>query len=211
MFSLLVCVKYISLFGVLVFLNLFGDYLLTLSPVNDKILAFRAVGDNATHGAIAAISWFMVSVLKHAPLFDKTSLTNCSLCLIFACIIDVDHFIAARSFNLKDAVRLNARPPLHCTSVILALILLMFIVAVFFVNLKVITISCLLFVAVITHHLRDALRRGLWIYPFTDELPITYSLYLCLLFVIPLFVFTVHEYFSKTSYELTNRIDNYIV
>ena len=40
------------------------------------------------------------------------------------------------------------------------------------------TVSCLVFVAIFSHQLRDANRRGLWFSPVGSTLPIPYSLYI---------------------------------
>ena len=55
--------------------------------------------DNMAHGVIAFVSWCVVSeVLTRKDLVDGV------LSAFIACALDVDHFIAARSFNLQVSV-----------------------------------------------------------------------------------------------------------
>ena len=59
----------------------------------------RALVDNMAHGVIAFVSWCVVSeVLTRKDLADGV------LSAFIACALDVDHFIAARSFNLQVSV-----------------------------------------------------------------------------------------------------------
>lgn len=60
----------------------------------------RALVDNMAHGVIAFVSWCVVSeVLTRKDLADGV------LSAFIACALDVDHFIAARSFNLQVSVK----------------------------------------------------------------------------------------------------------
>ena len=81
-------------------------------------------------------------------------------------------------FVLQAAVSLPQRPPLHCSSLIpvlcLSLRLLMWLG-----RLKDAWCSLpwMLFVSMATHHVRDAVRRGLWVCPFGNTAPLPYWLY----------------------------------
>ena len=55
-----------------------------------------AVADNAAHGIIAFFSWCIV-----CEIHTRKHLIDGILCGIIACAIDLDHFIAAKSFKLK--------------------------------------------------------------------------------------------------------------
>lgn len=55
-----------------------------------------AVADNAAHGAIAFFSWCIVCEIQ-----TRKDLIDGILCGFIACGIDVDHFIAAKSFKLQ--------------------------------------------------------------------------------------------------------------
>jgi len=79
---------------------------------------------------------------------------------------------------LQDARQLSSRPPLHCTSIILAVFGLMLLLAHVFQWPSFHHFTWILVAAVVSHHLRDATRRGLWLYPFGSSPPIPYAGYL---------------------------------
>ncbi|CAD7002297.1 transmembrane protein 267 [Ceratitis capitata] len=125
----------------------------------------KALADNATHALIGAFTGIAFAVQFH----DRTS-NLLGWFLIFTCfavssLIDVDHFIEARSWYLEDATNLQRRPFLHCSSVIF--LLLTFYLCTASLNyFKTSLILGELLCAFITHHTRDAVRRGYWFCPF---------------------------------------------
>jgi len=56
--------------------------------------------DNMAHGVIAFVSWCVVS-----KVLTRKDLTDGVLSAFIACALDVDHFIATRSFNLQVSVK----------------------------------------------------------------------------------------------------------
>lgn len=56
----------------------------------------RAAVDNTAHGIIALVSWCIISGIQ-----TQKDIIDAIVCGIIACVIDVDHFIAARSFKLQ--------------------------------------------------------------------------------------------------------------
>lgn len=56
----------------------------------------RALVDNGAHGMIAFVSWCIVTEMR-----TRKDLMDAILCALIACAIDVDHFIAAKSFRLQ--------------------------------------------------------------------------------------------------------------
>ena len=56
----------------------------------------KAALDNTAHGIIALVSWCIISEIQ-----TRKDLIDAIVCGIIACGIDVDHFIAARSFKLQ--------------------------------------------------------------------------------------------------------------
>ena len=56
----------------------------------------KAVVDNTAHGIIALVSWCIISEIQ-----ARKDLIDAIMCGIIACGLDVDHFIAARSFKLQ--------------------------------------------------------------------------------------------------------------
>ena len=88
----------------------------------------------------------------------------------------------AGSLKLEDAVSLDQRPFLHNSTLPLCLyVIAMLINCTVMANQVMIkTYSTLAFVAVFTHHLRDASRRGLWFSPWIQSLPVSYPMYIFL-------------------------------
>ena len=165
--------------------------------VNDASTSpfLRAAVDNGAHGLIAGCSWNVV-ILPEKLVHFLPSL----LCCLLACLIDVDHFLVAASWRLNDATNLHRRPPFHAS---LPLISLSAFVSVLRLYLHGETaavrgwpgwsVFCgpMALVAVTSHHARDALRRGIWLWPFhttrhTPPLPAPLVYALTLTF--PLFV-----------------------
>uniref|UniRef100_A0A3P8S0D5 Transmembrane protein 267 n=1 Tax=Amphiprion percula TaxID=161767 RepID=A0A3P8S0D5_AMPPE len=135
-----------------------ADHALQLSVIQHN-LWLRAALDNATHGLVGLWSWAVVIGLR-----KKSDLYEVLLAGLLASIIDLDHFYMAGSLSLKAAVSLPQRPPLHCSSLI-----------------PVIYAWCslpwMLFISMATHHVRDAVRHGLWVCPFGNTAPLPYWLY----------------------------------
>ncbi|XP_062134470.1 transmembrane protein 267 [Drosophila sulfurigaster albostrigata] len=133
----------------------------------------KALADNATHAAIGALTGIAFAM----QFYERTSQLM-GWILIFSCFvvssfIDLDHFVEARSLYLEDATNLSRRPFLHCSSIILAMLLLYICTACLNYFRSSLLLGALL-CAFITHHTRDAVRRGYWLWPFyehTDRLP----------------------------------------
>ena len=64
--------------------------------VQDQSYYHRALADNSAHGAIAFVSWCVVSRIR-----TRKDVMDAILCGLIACSIDVDHFIAAKSLRLQ--------------------------------------------------------------------------------------------------------------
>ena len=93
--------------GIVLFL-LIADILIERRPFAPRI--FWALFDVLVNGILALLVVF--------PLFDAQAQgrrTFSLFCFIFftAMLLDLDHFIAARSLNLCDALTLKSRPPTH--------------------------------------------------------------------------------------------------
>lgn len=58
--------------------------------------------------------------------------------------------------------------------------------------------------AFLSHHIRDASRRGFWIYPFGHTHPIPYYLYILLTFIVPSFLSILLKinYVEKEMYDM---------
>ncbi len=96
--------KYLTLSLILVIISLIGDQLLQIkrSLVNSYLIA---ICDNLIHAFIANISWILIIVSKGAPILESMVLLQSLISAIIASAIDLDHVIAAHSFDLKVSKR----------------------------------------------------------------------------------------------------------
>ncbi|KAK7864011.1 hypothetical protein R5R35_000117 [Gryllus longicercus] len=163
---------------------LMGDRSVSHSNSNFR----RAVADSCTHCFIGILSWLIVSLHNKSELghFYET----CA-CGFLSSLIDIDHFIAARSVKLTDALNLTSRPFLHCSSVVFLLCVIFISVSSVFNLKEITTFGWILFAAFVSHHIRDATRRGLWIWPFGSTAPIPYNIYIILTMLFPFVLITV--------------------
>lgn len=165
---------YILLAGVCVC----ADYLL-LEPEIANNIDRRALTDNVAHGVIAIISWLIVVGVQ-----TRKDIIEGIVCGVMALAIDIDHFIAAGSLSLKGALSLRNRPFLHTTTIVpvVAPILQVWIAQ----NIPPLKLLPFMFtVAILSHHLRDGQRRGLWFWPLGSSPPLPYWLYITCELLLP--------------------------
>ncbi|KAL8574495.1 hypothetical protein ACOMHN_060165 [Nucella lapillus] len=157
----------------LVLVCLLGDQLCSLAS-HSQTLVWRALADTLIHGAVGVVSWAVVVM----PGLSVDRWGQCMMCGMMASLIDLDHFWQAGSFELKSAISLQRRPPFHSTSLVLLLSALLWVVSLVFrlAALRKVTLMCL--VAWLSHHLRDASRRGLWFPPLGSTPPLPYAVYI---------------------------------
>lgn len=145
--------------------------------------------DELCHGISALLLWnaVIVDALEVREVFTRPVVllkgwmshrNELLLAAGCACLIDVDHFLAANSMSMHDATHLHARPFGHAVLFIL----------VFAGLTHMITGSrryaCLTASSLLCHQLRDAERRGLWLWPAnwsTPSLPLGVVLFIYLL------------------------------
>ena len=101
-------------------------------------------------------------------------------CAVLACLLDLDHFVAAAWWNsgrstLSAAMHLPSRPFGHAVAFVAASVALSAVAAPRSPTWLIIA------VAWGTHLMRDALRRGLWLWPFASTPPVPMPLYLAAL------------------------------
>lgn len=152
---------------------LIGDKCATL--LSWASLWVRAAVDNGVHGAVSVLAWAVVD----PPGGQMHRWLSCALCGALASSIDVDHFLVARSLQIQDAVSLKSRPPFHSTTLVLLLTATLLSVSTMFpalVPLRKLALMCL--TAWLSHHLRDATRRGLWFPPIGSTPPVPYLAYI---------------------------------
>lgn len=166
----------------LVFVAILGDHLLKILTEN----VHKAIIDNSTHGLIGFISWLIVIIATKRKMSLSKRLLEAGLCGFVASIIDVDHFLYARSYRLEAAVHLGTnRPPLHSSSVPIMILFLLVTLSWKFELPNVGRFGWLIWVAVFSHHIRDGNRHGIWIWPVGSTPAIPYSLYLAFTVGVP--------------------------
>ncbi|XP_037080971.1 transmembrane protein 267-like, partial [Pollicipes pollicipes] len=125
----------------------------------------RAVLDSATHGVVALLSWAAVS-------WPAVSWRLAAAAGIVGAGIDLDHVLMAGSLDIHDVVNLPTRPPLHATTPWLMLAAPLAAGA----RTSWRTAAALLLTAALSHHVRDAERRGLWLWPLGSTPPLPTAL-----------------------------------
>lgn len=138
----------------------------------------NALADTSTHASVSALQWLLLT--RHAPaLREHAGPLFLAAAACMGSAIDVDHFLAARSLSLQDAVSLPTRPLLHATAALLALVAAVFVL---FRRTRALQpwvwLPLMAATAILSHHLRDAHRRGLWLWPLPLSLPVPYPAYL---------------------------------
>ncbi|XP_011687275.1 PREDICTED: transmembrane protein C5orf28 isoform X1 [Wasmannia auropunctata] len=135
----------------------------------------RAAFDNATHATVGGLTWTLIVVLSRQSI--ARNLGSIFSCFLLASFIDLDHFVAARSWHIHDATHLQKRPFLHCTTVPILLWILFISLSSSFHSPLLEHTSWVILAAFLSHHIRDGTRRGLWFCPFGSTRPIPYYLY----------------------------------
>ena len=77
-------------------------------------------------------------------------------------------FTTQYTFLFQDALHLHSRPFLHNTTLILALTAVIFLLVYSVSHFKatiLYNLPAMFFIACVSHHFRDACRRGLWLAP----------------------------------------------
>lgn len=134
----------------------------------------KCISDNGTHFMIAVISWIFIEETN----LSSIPLGSLLLCGMMASIIDLDHFIAARSFSIHEATSLPFRPILHWTTLPMTFFIFLVILAFALHSINLYKLAWMILTALGTHHLRDGYRRGIWMYPLPSIPPFPYSIYL---------------------------------
>eukprot|EP00116_Pleurobrachia_bachei_P004790 sb/3465052/ len=165
----------------------YGDKLVAINSQTGNLLV-GAVTDNLVHGTIAVVSWILGRYNHHLTK-EKSGLRGdltrgyrsglathtliileSIICGVIACLIDLDHFVAAWSFDIEDALAAPVRGMLHNSAIVILLAVYHYYTP--YLSLVILT------VAFSTHQLREAVRRGLMFLPIGHTPPISYLLYL---------------------------------
>ncbi|CAH8856504.1 unnamed protein product [Trichobilharzia szidati] len=138
--------------------------------------------ETITHGLTGCLFWLCCLKAIHNRLLEVTVncqriimiAESCFLAGVIAVLPDIDHFIAARSTSIELARQLPGRPFLHWAGIHLIIYTILIIVSFFlpYVNClpgqKYFAIFWLAFISYLSHIVRDANRRGLWLWPPPD-------------------------------------------
>ena len=111
------------------FVSIVSDNLSALENLQSNSL-YRVLIDGCCHQILGIFAYFSYSTLicmkyeNHrlkitgAHVNIPSYLVNILLSQFFSCILDLDHFIAAKSFTLHDATHLSSRPFGHAIAFI---------------------------------------------------------------------------------------------
>jgi len=187
-------------YGILAIVCLGCDKVLSTVSSMKQLAAYstvmKCVIDSSAHGLIALYSWLLIVDMEVTPWIAVNSI----FCFFISCCVDVDHFIAAGSWKLKDALRLKSRPPFHSTSILLPHVILVISELISKQSTgerkRKMEWIILSFTAVMTHHLRDAYRRGLWFWPFGSTPPLTTPVYIISTLSVPFVVSHIRRHFD---------------
>lgn len=74
----------------------------------------RALMDSASHFTVAFLSWFIATYAASHTIPNRSfSIKELFIVGLMASLIDIDHFVAAKSTSLLKAISLPKRPFLH--------------------------------------------------------------------------------------------------
>ncbi|XP_031334175.1 transmembrane protein 267 isoform X2 [Photinus pyralis] len=189
----------------MIYKSVIGDYLVE----HLRLHLHKALFDNITHALIGGISWLIVC-MTFRNRYTLQTLIEIALCTVIASGIDLDHFYAARSFSLKDATSLKNRPALHCSSVPLIVVFILFLISYTLRERWLLRVALIIFTAFSSHHTRDATRRGYWFYPFGSTPSIPYVVYILLTILIPYLVCLIINFTDKQKNIISQSIVNII-
>jgi hypothetical protein len=167
-----------------------GDYLIfdtnkLIETLNVNIglsqRLIRALLDNSSHSFIGVCSWFLITY----PNLDLQELICSGL---IASLIDLDHFISAKSFSLLDVISLSNRPFLHNSFTLIILNTILYILMRVFSVADTQKYSMLILISWFSHHVRDANRRGLWFGSLYTTKPLNDGVYLSIILILPIII-----------------------
>ncbi|CAG0917312.1 unnamed protein product [Notodromas monacha] len=175
---------YLVLCSSMVLVAISGDLMLDAiasygwSP--QKQLWSRAVIDNVTHAIVAGFTWAIFVYPKLALCCDEVFYAA-----FVGSFIDMDHFIAACSLRLQDAIALHHRPLFHCTSFVMTSCAALYVWGQLQHQLWIRRLALVIAVSALSHHIRDGYRRGIWLSPLPSIPPYPYWLYLAATVALP--------------------------
>ncbi|XP_026755800.2 transmembrane protein 267 [Galleria mellonella] len=177
-----------------------GDYVVFKSKFSHSQI-FRACSDSLVHASIGFLS--SVLFFSHENLMDSSSMFNIAICTFMSSFIDVDHIFVARSLQWKDLTNLKQRGIFHCTTFWLVLTTSLLIYSYIYKKIHIYVITWMLIVAYTSHHIRDANRRGLWLYPYGHTPPFHKYIYIFLVGLLPNLLTLLYNCWKPNIYKHT--------
>ncbi|XP_026325702.1 transmembrane protein 267 [Hyposmocoma kahamanoa] len=162
---------------------LIGDYVVFKSTYSQSPV-FRAVTDSLVHASIGFLS-SLLFFSHDINVSYNVSVLNIIICTFVSSLIDIDHAVLAKSVHLKDMVNLRQRGFLHCTSLWLLITTILLMYSYVFKKVNVYLLTFMLIIAYSSHHIRDANRRGIWLYPFGHTAAVHKYMYIFLICALP--------------------------
>lgn len=153
--------------------------------------------DNFVHGSVAGISWMIVLCLDWDKRNVFTPFYACEviIAIFIGCVIDVDHFLAAKSLRIQDALNLPSRPAFHSTSLIFLATFSLYAISKYCFCLR--RYPWVFFLSALQHHTRDATRRGYSLPPFGSTPPLPTILYLMITATLPFVIHCTLSFFAS--------------
>lgn len=81
--------------------------------INDRLIASRPLYASQVWALYDGIVHGLTGVLVLFPIYKKKSYSHFIVLFLLAAMVDLDHFIAAQSFSLSEALNLPIRPVTH--------------------------------------------------------------------------------------------------
>ncbi|KAI3378680.1 hypothetical protein SNEBB_005606 [Seison nebaliae] len=120
--------------------------------------------DSLTHGMIGAIVWFSAIYLENELGWWNYRYSSTLFVACVSTLIDLDHFFAADQWTFDAATNLKERPLFHHTILtIIILSLLPIIYGIISSDYQLsINFIVMIYIGIITHHIRDGIRHGIY-------------------------------------------------
>ncbi|XP_053622876.1 transmembrane protein 267 [Plodia interpunctella] len=188
---------------------LLGDYIVFNSSYS-KSQIFRAFTDSAVHATLGCLS--SILFLSQELSFNNTTcLFNICFCTMLSSLIDIDHIFATRSIYWKDITNNRTRGILHCTTFLFTITSLLLIYSYIYKKINIYMLTWMIILAYTSHHVRDANRRGLWMYPYGHTPPLSKYVYIFLVASLPNIFSVINVYIKPELYKHTMINTNMIV
>ncbi|XP_074661454.1 transmembrane protein 267-like [Tubulanus polymorphus] len=194
----------------------FVGFTLIVALLGDRLLLSHcdayeaALIDEVTHGLISAFAWMAVVANNlNFELNGRSIVVEAMLALLFGVIPDLDHVLTTGTFDLRKMRRFHRKGrPFHSSTSIPVVALALGLLRPFFRfrdkcrlfdSSKSIPVVALVLssrtamnlpwmssLGIGLHHLRDATRRGVYLWPFGTTPPVPYNVYIVVTITIPI-------------------------